>query len=77
MLRGFVAVPGWTDIRYIYVSLISPSGLQRLDTSEARITARYQHALTKMKFAAHSEEFLGRAGVRKVHRSTVQYVSLT
>ncbi|GAA5862289.1 hypothetical protein JCM3774_004852 [Rhodotorula dairenensis] len=47
--------------------------LQRLDTSEARITARYQHALTKMKFAAHSEEFLGRAGVRKVHRSTVQF----
>lgn len=47
--------------------------LQRLDTSEARITARYQHALTKMKFAAHSEEFLTRAGVRKVHRSTVQF----
>ncbi|GAA5978481.1 hypothetical protein JCM10908_004372 [Rhodotorula pacifica] len=47
--------------------------LQRLDTSEARITARYQHALTKMKFAAHSEEFLGRAGVKKVHRSTVQF----
>lgn len=46
--------------------------VQRLDTSEARITARYQHALTKMKFAAHSEEFLTRAGVRKVHRSTVQ-----
>lgn len=47
--------------------------LQRLDTSEARITARYQHALTKMKFASHSEEFLTRMGVRKVHRSTVQF----
>ncbi|POY70262.1 hypothetical protein BMF94_6848 [Rhodotorula taiwanensis] len=47
--------------------------LQRLDTSEARITSRYQHALTKMKFAAHSEEFLTRMGVRKVHRSTVQF----
>ncbi|TNY20261.1 hypothetical protein DMC30DRAFT_265894, partial [Rhodotorula diobovata] len=47
--------------------------LQRLDTSEARITARYQHALSKMSFAAHSEEFLTRAGVRKVHRSTVQF----
>ncbi|BGP46047.1 hypothetical protein JCM10450v2_001887 [Rhodotorula kratochvilovae] len=49
--------------------------LQRLDTSEARITARYQHALSKMQFAAHSEEFLGRAGVKKVHRSTVQFFS--
>ncbi|GAA5931185.1 hypothetical protein JCM3775_004956 [Rhodotorula graminis] len=47
--------------------------LQRLDTSEARITARYQHALSKMSFASHSEEFLTRAGVRKVHRSTVQF----
>ncbi|ORY55338.1 hypothetical protein BCR35DRAFT_335632 [Leucosporidium creatinivorum] len=47
--------------------------LQRLDTSEARITARYQHALNKMQFAAHSEEFLTRAGVRKVHGSTVQF----
>ncbi|BGP13951.1 hypothetical protein JCM10213v2_001889 [Rhodosporidiobolus nylandii] len=47
--------------------------LQRLDTSEARITARYQHALSKMQFAAHSEEFLTRAGVKKVHRSTVQF----
>ncbi|GAA5868293.1 hypothetical protein JCM1840_005627 [Sporobolomyces johnsonii] len=49
--------------------------LQRLDTSEARITARYQHALAKMQFAAHSEEFLTRAGVKKVHRSTVQFFS--
>ncbi|GJN88529.1 hypothetical protein Rhopal_001495-T1 [Rhodotorula paludigena] len=49
--------------------------LQRLDTSEARITARYQHALTKMQFASHSEEFLTRAGVKKVHRSTVQFFS--
>ncbi|GAA5888074.1 hypothetical protein JCM6882_000273 [Rhodosporidiobolus microsporus] len=47
--------------------------LQRLDTSEERITARYQHALAKMSFAAHSEEFLARAGVKKVHRSTVQF----
>ncbi|GAA6027009.1 hypothetical protein JCM8097_006036 [Rhodosporidiobolus ruineniae] len=47
--------------------------LQRLDTSEKRITERYQHALAKMQFAAHSEEFLTRAGVRKVHRSTVQF----
>lgn len=47
--------------------------LQRLDTSEARITARFQHALTKMQFAAHSEEFCGRAGIKKVHRSTVQF----
>ncbi|KAL8290136.1 hypothetical protein RQP46_003075 [Phenoliferia psychrophenolica] len=51
--------------------------LQRLDTSEARITARYQHALTKMRFAAHSEEFLTRAGVRKVHGSTVQFFNET
>ena len=51
--------------------------LQRLDTSEARITARYQHALSKMSFASHSEEFLTRAGVRKVHRSTVQCVLLS
>ncbi|KAM0753599.1 hypothetical protein T439DRAFT_377771 [Meredithblackwellia eburnea MCA 4105] len=51
--------------------------LQRLDTSESRITARYQHALTKMKFAAHSEEFLTRAGVRKVHGSTVQFFNET
>ncbi|GAA6052782.1 hypothetical protein JCM3770_003546 [Rhodotorula araucariae] len=49
--------------------------LQRLDTSEARITARYQHALSKMQFALHSEEFLTRAGVKKVHRSTVQFFS--
>ncbi|GAA5868504.1 hypothetical protein JCM8547_006293 [Rhodosporidiobolus lusitaniae] len=47
--------------------------LQRLDTSEKRITERYQHALSKMQFAAHSEEFLTRAGVKKVHRSTVQF----
>lgn len=46
--------------------------LQRLDTSEKRITARYQHALTKMNFARHSEEFLTQAGVRRVHCSTVQ-----
>ncbi|GAA5993875.1 hypothetical protein JCM11641_007929 [Rhodosporidiobolus odoratus] len=51
--------------------------LQRLDTSEARITARYQHALSKMQFAAHSEEFLTRAGVKKVHRSTVQFFNET
>ncbi|GAA6016529.1 hypothetical protein JCM10207_002828 [Rhodosporidiobolus poonsookiae] len=51
--------------------------LQRLDTSEERITARYQHALAKMSFAAHSEEFLTRAGVKKVHRSTVQFFSET
>lgn len=51
--------------------------LQRLDTSEARITARYQHALTKMHFASHSEEFLTRAGVRKVHGSTVQFFNET
>ncbi|GAA5926915.1 hypothetical protein JCM10213_005523, partial [Rhodosporidiobolus nylandii] len=49
----------------------------RLDTSEARITARYQHALSKMHFAAHSEEFLTRAGVKKVHRSTVQFFNET
>lgn len=47
--------------------------LQRLDTSEARITARYQHALKKMSFAAYSEEFLTMSGVRKVHGSTVQF----
>ncbi|GAA5868457.1 hypothetical protein JCM8547_006281 [Rhodosporidiobolus lusitaniae] len=47
--------------------------LQNLDVSEARITARYQHALAKMQFASHSEEFLTRAGVKKVHRSTVQF----
>lgn len=60
---------------YLHETLVTyrfPGFVQRLDTSEARITARYQHALTKMKFAAHSEEFLTRAGVRKVHRSTVQ-----
>ncbi|GAA5841975.1 hypothetical protein JCM11251_001432 [Rhodosporidiobolus azoricus] len=51
--------------------------LQRLDTSEERITARYQHALAKMSFAAHSEEFLTRAGVKKVHRSTVQFFNET
>ncbi|GAA5841978.1 hypothetical protein JCM11251_001433 [Rhodosporidiobolus azoricus] len=51
--------------------------LQRLDTSEERITARYQHALSKMSFAAHSEEFLTRAGVKKVHRSTVQFFNET
>ncbi|KAI5479637.1 hypothetical protein MNV49_003147 [Pseudohyphozyma bogoriensis] len=47
--------------------------LQRLDTSEERITTRYQHALQKMQFAAHSEEFLTRSGVHKVHSSTVQF----
>ncbi|KAI5477496.1 hypothetical protein MNV49_006342 [Pseudohyphozyma bogoriensis] len=47
--------------------------LQRLDTSEDRITARYQHGLEKMNFAAHSEEFLTRSGVHKVHGSTVQF----
>lgn len=30
-----------------------------------------------MRFAAHSEEFLTRAGVRKVHGSTVQFFNET
>ncbi|KAK4053086.1 hypothetical protein OIV83_001821 [Microbotryomycetes sp. JL201] len=47
--------------------------LQRLDTSEERITARYQHALTKMQFASHSEAFVNQAGIRRVHGSTVQF----
>ncbi|GAA5888706.1 hypothetical protein JCM16303_003059 [Sporobolomyces ruberrimus] len=47
--------------------------LQKLDTSEERITARYQHGLEKANFAAHSEEFCGQQGVRKVHRSVVQF----
>ncbi|GAA5847513.1 hypothetical protein JCM3766R1_005336 [Sporobolomyces carnicolor] len=47
--------------------------LQKLDTSEERITARFQHGLEKANFAAHSEEFCGQQGVRKVHRSVVQF----
>ncbi|GAA5864435.1 hypothetical protein JCM5353_001651 [Sporobolomyces roseus] len=47
--------------------------LQKLDTSEERITARFQHGLEKADFAAHSEEFCGQQGVRKVHRSVVQF----
>lgn len=46
---------------------------QKLDTSEERITARFQHGLEKANFAAHSEEFCGQQGVRKVHRSVVQF----
>ncbi|GAA5904948.1 uncharacterized protein JCM6883_004919 [Sporobolomyces salmoneus] len=45
--------------------------LQKLDVSEERITARFQHGLEKANFAAHSEEFCGQQGVRKVHRSVV------
>ena len=80
------------------IQLAYATPAERLDTSEARITARYQHALTKMyvflhflmtkggptplrtncrKFAAHSEEFLTRAGVRVVHGSTVQFFNET
>ena len=47
--------------------LLGPGYLQRLDTSETRITARFQHGLSKMGFAAYSEEFCNLAGVRKVH----------
>ncbi|GAA6061609.1 hypothetical protein JCM10212_000917 [Sporobolomyces blumeae] len=47
--------------------------LQKLDVSEERITARFQHGLEKAAFAAHSEEFCGQQGVRKVHRSVVQF----
>ncbi|GAA5997272.1 hypothetical protein JCM5350_007873 [Sporobolomyces pararoseus] len=47
--------------------------LQKLDTSEERITARFQHGLEKANFAAYSEEFCGQMGVRKVHRSVVQF----
>ena len=47
--------------------------LQRLDTSEERITARYQHALSKMQFAAHSEAFVNQSSIRRVHGSTVQF----
>ncbi|GAA5931870.1 uncharacterized protein JCM15063_001590 [Sporobolomyces koalae] len=47
--------------------------LQDMDRSEERITARFQHGLEKANFAAHSEEFCGQQGVRKVHRSVVQF----
>lgn len=47
--------------------------LQRLDTSETRITARFQHSLTKMNYASLSMAFLEQAGVRAVHRSVVQF----
>ncbi|KAK4058666.1 hypothetical protein OIO90_000110 [Microbotryomycetes sp. JL221] len=49
--------------------------LQRLDTSEERITKRYQHALGKMSFAAHSEAFVNQTTIQRVHGSTVQFFS--
>jgi hypothetical protein len=47
--------------------------LQRLDVSESRITARFQHGLAKMNYPSLSEAFTRQAGIKTVHRSTVQF----